>query len=92
MLDKAEEDVGKDKGQSIDGLSKEAQSVAQAMQNAQTKNNLTPSQEPIDLVKEEKKVEKAKLPGNTGSDKVMFGKSSNAMASDLATPVEELAE
>lgn len=92
ILKGAEGDVGKDKGESIKGLSKEAQAVAQEMQNAETKNAQKPKEEPIDLVKEEKKIEKSKLPGKSGSDKVMFGKSSNSMANDLATPVEELVE
>lgn len=89
MLDKAEKEAGKDKGESKKGLSKEAQATADAMQNAADLKNLKPKQEPVDIVKEEKKIEESKLPGKTGSDKVMFGKSSDKLADDMATPVED---
>merc|ERR1711966_579548 len=87
MMDKAEKEEGNAPGESNKNLSKEARSALEQAKNAETKGSMTPKTEPVDLVKEEKEIEKESLPGSgKNADKQMYGKSQDELAKDMSQP------
>lgn len=88
MMEKAEQETGKEPGESNKNLSKEARSALEQAENAKTKGSIKPLAPEVDLVKEEKKIEKASLPGSKSedADRQMYGKSQSELAKDMAQP------